>query len=305
MGIDYRAVNTIEVKDRHPLLYIEDLVSFMHGSCRFTQLASVAGYHQIRIATADRQKPALTTEFCLYEWRVLPFGLANGPSKFTHMMDGTLEPMKCRFIVVYLDDIMIHSGTLAEHAVHVREVLTLPKEHCLKAKCAKCGWACQKVDFCGFDIDMDGIHSLEHKTAAVMDWPQPEHSKDVRGFLGLSSYYRQFIEHYAHIGMPLYAIGTPPKQTGDVGRPRGEPMNTKHTPLAWDSECQHAFDTLKEKLFNAPVLALPDPEAKYCLHVDASQYALGAVLSQVQDKAEKVVGFFSSKSHDVETRYPA
>jgi transposase InsO family protein len=212
--------------------------------------------------------------------------------------------MKRKFIVVYLDDIMIHSRTLAEHVLHVREVLNLLAEHGLKAKRAKCAWARQKVDFCGFDIDKDGIHAQEHKTRAVMDWPQPENSKDVRGFLGLTSYYRKFIEHYAHIAMPLYTICTPPKGKGDVGRRRGEPKKVFRTPFAWDKECQHAFDTLKKALCNAPVLALPDPKAKYCLHVDASQYALGAVLSQVQGKAEKVLGYFSRKLHDAETRYP-
>ena len=160
-----------------PFADVEDLLNSMHGSCWFTKLDLAAGYHQIRIATAYRQKTAFSTKFGLYVWRVLPFGLA-------------------------------------EHVVHVREVLTLLTEHGLKAKRAKCAWACQKVDFCGFDIDKDGIHAQEHKTCAVMDWPQPENSKDVRGFLGLTSYHRKFIEHYAHIAMPLYAIGTPPKGRG-------------------------------------------------------------------------------------------
>jgi len=111
------------------------------------------------------------------------------------MMNGILKPMKRKLIVVYLDDIMIHSRTLAEYIAHVWEVLTLLIEHGLKAKRAKCAWACQKVDFCSFDIDKDGIHAQEHKTHAVMDWPQSANSKNIRGFLGLTSYYRKFIEH--------------------------------------------------------------------------------------------------------------
>jgi hypothetical protein len=134
------------------------------------------------------------------------------------MMNGILEPIKRKFIVINLGDIMIHSRTLAEHVVHVREVLTLLTEHGLKAKCAKYASACQKVDFCGFDIDKDVIHAQEHKTRAIMDWPQLENSKDVSGFLGLTSYYTKFIERDAHIAMPLYAIGTPPKGNGDVRR---------------------------------------------------------------------------------------
>jgi len=305
MCIDDRAVNAITVKDRDPHPHIDDLLNSMHSLFWFTKLYLVAGYHQIRIATADRQKTAFTTKFGLYEWRVLPFGLANAPSQFMRMMNGILEPMKHKFIVVYLDNYMIHSRTLAEHIVHVREVLALLPEHGLKAKRAKCAWACQKVDFCGFGIDKEGIHTQEHKTRAVMDLPQPENSKDVRGFLGLTSYYRKFIERYAHIAMPFYAIGTFPNGKGDVGWRRGEPRRVRHTPFVWDRECQHALDTLKKAHCNAPFLALPDPEAKYCLHVDASQYALGAVLSQVQDKTEKVLGYFSRKLQDAEMRYPA
>jgi len=198
--------------------------------------------------------------------------------------------MKRKFILVYLDNITIHSHTLAEHVVHVREVLTLLTEHGLTAKCGKCDWACQIVDFCGFEIDKDGIHAQEHKTRAVMDWPQPENSKDVSGFLGFTSKYRKFIEHYTHIAMPLYVIGTPPNGKGDVGRQCGEPKRVRHTPFGWDRECQHAFDTLKKALCNALVLALPDPEARYCLQVDGSHYTLGAVLSKVQDRMEKVPG---------------
>jgi len=221
------------------------------------------------------------------------------------MMNGILEPMKPKFIVVYLDNSMIQSRALAEHIIHVRDVLTMLTEHGLKAKRAKCACACQKVDFRGLDIDKDCIHAQEHKTHAVMDRPQPENSKDVRGFLGLTSYYRIFIEYYAHIAMPLYAIGTPPKGKEDVRRRRGEPRRVRQTPFVWDRECQHAFDTVKKALCNAPVLALPDPKAKYCLHVDASQYAFGTVLALVHDKTEMELGYFSRKLHNAETRHPA
>jgi len=163
--------------------------------------------------------------------------------------------MKRKFIVVYLDDIVIHSRTLAEHIFHAREVHTLRTEHGLKAKRAKWVWACQKVDFCGFDIDKNGIHTQEHKPHAVTDWPQPEISKDVRGFLGLTRYYRKLIEHYARSAMPLDAIGTLPKDRGDVGRWCGEPGRVMSTLFAWDRECQHAFDTPKKALCKVPVLA--------------------------------------------------
>jgi len=302
---DYRAVISITVRDCYALPHIEDSLNSMHSPFWFTKLDLAAGYHRIHITTTNRQKTAFTTHYFLYEWRVLLFGLANTPSQFMLMLNGILEPMKRKFIIVYLEDIMIQSRTLAEHIIHVREVLTLLMEHGLKAKCAKCTRACQKVNFCGSNIDKDGIHAQGHKTRAVMHWPQPETSKDVRGFLGLTSYYRKFIEHYSHIAMQLYAIGTPPKGIGDVGWQCGQPRRVRRTPFAWDRECQHAFNILKKALCNGPVLPLPNLEAKYCLHFDASQYASGVVLSEMQDQAEKALGYFSCKLQDAETRYRA
>jgi len=138
-----------------------------------------------------------------------------------------------------------------------------------------------------------------------MDSPHPENSKDVKGFLGLTRHYRKFIAHYTHIAMPLYAIGTHPNGKGDLGLHRGELRKVTRTPSAWVRECQHALDTLKKALGNAPVLDLPHRKAKFCLHVEATQYASGAVLFQIQHKAEKVLGCFSRKLHDVETRHTA
>jgi len=246
MCIDYCTVNTITVTDHWRLSLIEDLLNSIHSSCWFTQLDLVAAYHQILIATADRQRTAFATTFGLYEWRVLPFGMANAPSQFLRMMKSILEPMKCKFMVMYLDNKMNHSRTLVDHVIHVRDQHTFPKEHGLKVKRAKCAWACQKFNFCGFDIDKDNIHAQEHKTRAVMDRPAPENSHDVRGFLGLSSYYRKFIRHYAHIAMLLYAFGTPSRGKGSVGQRRGEPRKVKRTPFTRDSQCQHAFNTGKK-----------------------------------------------------------
>jgi len=158
MCIDYRSVNAITVKVHYPLRHIVKLLTSRKGACWFTKLDLAACYDQIRIATADWRNMACSTKFHLYKWRVLLFGLANAPSQFMQMMNSNLEPMKRKCIVVYLYDILIHSQTQAQHVLHVREVLTLLTEHALKAICGICAWACQKVNFCGFDIDNDGIH---------------------------------------------------------------------------------------------------------------------------------------------------
>jgi hypothetical protein len=131
----------------------------MHGSCLFRKLNLAASYHQTCIGLADWQTTAFTTKFCLSEWRVLLFGRANKPSQFMCMLNGILEPIKHKFIIIYLDDILIYSHTQAEHIVHVSEVLTSLTEHGFEAKRAIGAWASQKVDFYGFDIDKDGIHT--------------------------------------------------------------------------------------------------------------------------------------------------
>jgi hypothetical protein len=303
MCIDYRAVNRITVKDRYPLPHIEDLFNGLEGSTVFSKLDLASGYHQIRIAPGDRQKTAFTTKFGLYEWRVLPFGLANAPSQFMRMMDGLLPPEMRRFVAIYLDDVLIHSRSLTDHLEHVRTVLRLLLHNGLRVKRAKCEWAQERVEFCGFTVSGDGIHTQEHKTAAVRDWPQPQNEKEVRGFLGLTSYYRKFIEHYAHMALPLYEMSrtSPAKQAGGK---RGEPRKVTYRPFKWTDDCAGAFAALKHAICTAPVLAFPTKDDPYLLHTDASKYAVGAVLSQRQRDGIKVIGYYSRKLHDPETRYP-
>jgi hypothetical protein len=149
MCIDYRAVNRITVKDRYPLPHIEDLFNGLEGSKVFSKLYLASGYHQIRIAPGDRQKTAFTTKFGLYEWRVLPFGLANAPSQFMRMMDGLLTPEMRRFVAIYLDDVLIDSRDLAQHVTHVCTVLTMLLSHGLQVKQSKCEWAQEQVEFTG------------------------------------------------------------------------------------------------------------------------------------------------------------
>jgi hypothetical protein len=296
MCIDYRAVNRITVKDRYPLPHIEDLFNV-------SKLDLGSGYHQIRIAPGDRQKTAFTTKFGLYEWKVLPFGLANAPSQFMRMMDGLLTPEMRRFVAVYLDDVLIHSHDMAQHITQVHAVLKVLLSHGLRDKESKCEWAQKQVQFCGFTVSVDGIHTQEHKIAVVRDWPQPQDEREVREFLGLTTYYRKFIEHYAHIALPLYEMSrtSPGKHAGGK---RGEPRNPAYRPFTWTDDCVGAFAALKRAICTAPVLAFPTQDDTFLVHTDASKYAVGAVLSQRQKDGVKVVGYYSPKLHDPETRYP-
>jgi hypothetical protein len=159
-----------------------DLLDSIHGSCWFTKLNLSAGYHQICIAAADRQQTAFTTKFGLYVWCVLQCGLVNTQSQFMRKMNVILEWIQRKFIIIYLDDIIIHSLTLAKHLVHVHEVLTLLGVHSLNTKYATHAWTQQTVNLCRFKINKDGIHAREVNTCAVMDFPLPENRTNVRGF---------------------------------------------------------------------------------------------------------------------------
>jgi hypothetical protein len=303
MCIDYRAVNRVTVKDRYPLPHIEDLLNGLEGSTVFSKLDLASGYHQIRIAPGDRQKTAFTTKFGLYEWRVLPFGLANAPSQFMRMMDGLLTPELREFVSIYLDDVLIHSKNIEDHVGHVRRILEVLLAQGLRVKRSKCEWAKESIEFCGFTISKDGVHTQEQKTAAVRDWPQPQNETEVRKFLGLTSYYRKFIDHYAHMALPLYEISRPLGKQAKLKR--GEPRRVSYRSFEWSNDCEGAFAALKHAVCSAPVLAFPTSNDPFVLHTDASKYAVGAVLSQRQSTGTKVIAYYSRKLHDPETRYPA
>lgn len=302
MCIDYRPINRLTKKDRYPLPHIEDLLHTLEGSAIFSTLDLASGYHQIRIAEEDREKTAFTTKFGLYEWKVLPFGLSNGPSQFMRLMDGILakEPSMRKFVAVYLDDLQIHSRNMVDHVDHVRSILTVLLRNGLKLKKSKCTWAQPKTEFCGFAVDSKGLHTQEHKVKDILLWPRPQNPTEVKGFLGLTSYYRKFINRYAHIAVDLYEL------TGQKSRPkRGEPRNVVQKTFAWTDRCEKAFQQLKKAVCSAPVLALPTKKDPFVLHTDASKFAIGAVLSQIQNGVSRVIAYYSRKLHDPETRYPA
>jgi hypothetical protein len=195
MCIDYRAVNRITRKDRYPLPHIEDLDQPLGGSNCFSKIDLALGYHQIRICAGNCQKTAFSTMYGLYKWMVLPFGLANAPSQFIRVMNRLLasNPGLRKIVAVCLDDVLIHSSTREVHLDHIRIVLDLLQKAGLKLKRSKCKWFRDEIEFCGFKINQEGVHTLDSQTRAVTEWPQPQNTKEVGGFLCLTRYYRKFI----------------------------------------------------------------------------------------------------------------
>src|SRR6266480_230516 len=249
----------------------------------------------MRIAAEDTHKTAFVTKYGLYEWTVVPFGLANAPSAFMRMMDNIIRqgsPYLRKHILIFLDDILIHSRTGEDHERIVRELLALIRAHKLKLKASKCEFFKPAVEFLGFYVDAEGLHVEEAKVKAIKDWATPKSQKELRAFMGLASFYRKFIFRFAHKALPLYELAA---QTST---------------FQWTDDCERSFQVLKKCLCKASILALPTTTGSWILRTDASKRAIGAVLLQLQNDplsgkpVEKVIAYYSRKLKDPETRYP-
>ena len=286
MCVDYRALNKLTVKNRYPLPRIDELMDRLQGATVFSKLDLQSGYWQIRIAEDDVPKTAFRTRYGHYEWKVLPFGLSNAPATFQALMNRVLAPYLDRFCVVYLDDILIFSRSPEEHATHLRLVLQALEENELYAGLDKCTFGQKEVEFLGHIVGAGVLRPDPAKLAAVRDWPTPRNVRDVRSFLGLTSYYRRFVRGYAQMALPLNEL-------------------TRHDyPWRWREEEEAAFNALKAATTAAPVLQLPDPSLPYELYTDASNFALGAVLLQNHGQGLQPVAFLSRKLNPAERNYP-
>ena len=287
MCVDYRALNKLTVKNRYPLPRIDELLDRLHNATVFSKLDLDSAYHQVRIEEQDIPKTAFRTRYGHYEWKVLPFGLTNAPATFQSLMHHILHPYLDRFVIVYLDDILVYSSSESEHAHHLDLVLQALEDNQLHAGLAKCAFGLDTVEFLGHVVSPDGIRPDPAKVAAVQDWPTPTNMHQVRQFLGLTSYYRKFIRHYSHMALPLTEL------------------TREHSPWRWRPAVeQQAFEALKQAVSTAPALVMPDPSRPYQVFTDASGFALGAVLLQDHGHGAQPVAYISKKLSDAEKRYP-
>ncbi|GJS48625.1 putative nucleotidyltransferase, ribonuclease H [Tanacetum coccineum] len=262
MCIDYRELNKLTIKNRYPLARIDDLFDQLQGSHNFSKINLRFGYHQLRVHEDDIPKTAFRTRYGHFEFTVMPFGLTNAPSVFTDLMNAVCRPYLDKFVIVFIDDILIYSKTREEHEEHLGLVLELLKKERLYAKFSKCEFWLREVQFLGHVINGDGIHVNPSKIEAVKNWKALRTPSEVRSFLGLAGYYRRFIEEFSKLAKPLSVL-TQKSKTFD-----------------WGEEQENMFQTLKDKLCNAPVLALPDGPEDFVVYCDASGLGLGCMLMQ-------------------------
>lgn len=261
--IDYRKLNDNTIDDKFPMPNIEDLFGKL-GNCRYFSTIDLAkGFHQIEVHPDDRCKTAFSTANGHFEFTRMPFGLKNSPSTFQRLMNHILRDFINKICVVYLDDILIFSASLEEHILSLKKVLQRLREKNLKVQIDKCNFAELSTNYLGHIITQGGIKPDPTKIVAIQKIPLPSTQKQIKSFLGLSGYYRKFIKDYAKIAYPLIKCL---KKDGKIKKN--------------DPEYIEAFNKLKTLLTSDPILVNPDFQKPFTLTTDASNFALGAVLSQ-------------------------
>ena len=285
--VDYRKLNSRTIKDAYPIPRVADDLDSLAGSKWFSSLDLNMAYHQIPMHEDDKEKTAFATpRGGLYQYTVMPFGLCNAPATFQRVIEQALSGLQWRITVLYLDDIIVYSRDFEEHMENLNLVLDRLEEVNLKLKAKKCRFFQKEVSFLGHIVSEEGIKTDPSKTDAIENWRTPTNVSELRSFLGLAAYYRRFIQDFAKIAKCLHAL------------------TSKKSVWNWTSECDNAFRMLKEKLVSAPILGYPDINGgQFILDTDASNDAIGAVLSQVQDGREIVISYGSRTLNISEKNY--
>ncbi|SYW77519.1 uncharacterized protein UHO2_07448 [Ustilago hordei] len=286
--VDYRGLNEITVKNRAPLPLIEEQLFLLRKARIYTKLDLRAAYNLIWIAKGDEWKTAFGTQLGLYEYLVMPFGLANAPAHFQSFINDIFRDIIGVYVVVYLDDFLIFSDTEEVHVKHVTEVLTRLRSNRLFAKLSKCEFHTKTVEFLGYIIKPTGIEMDPEKVRTVKEWPMPESIHDIQRFLGFANFYRRFIAHFARIAKPLTALVKPIERFKKFELPE---------------EAQQAFHKLIQAFTSAGVLQHFDYHLPTRLETDASDFAIAGVLKQEHEGRWHPVAFYSRKMSSAEKNY--
>lgn len=285
MVVDYRRLNDITMDDKYPLPNISDLFDMLGKSVYFTTLDLASGYHQLEVQEEDKPKTAFSTPFGHFEFNRMPFGLKTAPATFQRAMDNVLRGLQGLHCLIYLDDVIIFSKSLPEHIEKLKAVFERFRKTNLKVQLDKSHFLRKEVLYLGHTITSEGLKPNNDKIDAVLKYPIPKTVTEIKSFLGLVGYYRKFIKDFAKITRPLTAC------------------LKKGRKIVINDEFKESFETCKKLLTNAPLLQFPDFEKPFVLTTDASNYAIGAVLSQGTIGNDKPVAYASRTLSDTESRY--
>jgi hypothetical protein len=284
--IDYRGLNKITIASPTVLPLISETLDRLNQARIFSKLDMVGAYNLIRIAPGDEWKTAFICRYGHFEYTVMGFGLCSAPATFQAFVNDILRDHLDQFLVVYLDDILIFSNTQEEHDQHVRIVLQKLQNAHLSLKIEKCEFDVTRVSFLGFIVSTDGISMDPEKIKSIREWTPCRSVHDIQVFLGLTNFYRRFIKDYSKICHPLTSL------------------LKKDAKFHWSSSAEAAFNTLKLAITSDPILRHYNDSLPCILETDASDYAIGAVCSQVSpDGLPHPIAFYSRKLLPAEQNY--
>jgi hypothetical protein len=262
MYVDYRSLNEATIKNKYSLPRIDELFDQLKGACVFLKIDLRSGYHQLKIPASGIPKTAFITRYGLYEYTVMSFGLANALAYFMYLMNKVFMEYLDKFVVVFIDDILIFFKNKKEHDEHLRLVLQKLRENQLYTKLNKCKFWLKEVSFLGHIISEGGISIDPSNVKDVLSWNTPQNVSDIRSFLGPVGYYRRFIEGFSKISKPMTEL------------------LKKSKTFEWTPRREASFQELKKRLTTAQVLTMPDMEKPFSIYCDAFGHGLGCVLMQ-------------------------
>ena len=282
---DMRVLNDLTIKDAYPIPNTSECMDSLSGAQWYCSLDLCQGYFQIPIREEDKCKTAFTTRKGHFHYNVMTMGLTNAGGTFQRLMESVLKGLTWKILVLYLDDIICYGSTFQETLDNLETVFKRLREANLKLKPSKCNLFQKEVEFLGHIISENGIRCCPKKLEAVKEWPTPKSRKEMKSFLGFAGYYRRFIKSYSEIAHPL------------------NDLTKEKVKYIWTEKCETAFQKLKEALISSDVLAYPEKDAEYILDTDASNFGIGAVLSQVQSGKERVISYASKTLSQSQQNY--
>jgi hypothetical protein len=248
--VDYHSRNAVTIRNKYPLLCIDILFDQLAGAQVFSKIDLHSGYHQIKIRAVDTPKTAFTTRYGLFEYLLMSFGLMNAPAHFMYLMNSVFMPEQDKFVMVFIDKILVYLKGMEEHEEHLRIVLQQLLEHQLYTKFSKCELWIKKVPFLGHVVSPEGITVDPSKVKVVLDWKPPTSVSEVRSFLGLADYYWRFIPKFSKVAKPITEL------------------LKKENKYIWNDACDEAFKVLKKLLNTSPVLTQPDIAKPFDVYYD-------------------------------------
>ena len=283
--VDYRQLNASTRKVAYPLPRTDMCLDAMSGARWFSTFDLRSSYHQVPVVTKDADKTAFICREGMFRFKKMPFGLCNAGATFQRLMDLVLSGLSPEICLAYIDDVIIFSSDESSHLERLEAVLDRLTSAGLKLKPSKCSLLQRSVSFLGHIISAEGIATDPRKVSDITGWPVPRNVKEVRAFVGICGYYRRYVENFASIAKPLYQL------------------TEKNHKFEWTADCETAFERLKAALTSPPVLGMPNDTDPFVLDTDASNWAIGAVLSQKQEGTERVIAYASRKLSKAEMNY--